>query len=52
MWMGVCVLMNLGASSEQMSIIPVDTAVDVGVSIQTFGANDVGMLMLLAFSEL
>ena len=49
MWMGVCVLMNLGVFSGQMNIIPVDTAVGAEVSIQTFGANDVGMLTLLAF---
>ena len=47
--MAVCVLMNLSASSGQMSIIPVDTAVGAEVSIQTFGANGVGMLTLLAF---
>ena len=27
MWMGTCVLMNLGASSGQMRVIPIDTAV-------------------------
>ena len=48
-WMGICVLMNLGVSSGQMSIIPVDTAVGAEVSIHTFGAIDVGMLTLLAF---
>ena len=47
--MGVCVLMNLGASSGQMSIIPVDTAAGTEINIQTFGAIDVGMLTLLAF---
>ena len=47
--MGVCVLMNVGASSGQMPNIPVDTAVGAEVSIHTFGANDVGMLTLLAF---
>ena len=47
--MGVCVLMNLGASSGQMSIILVNTAVGTEVSIQTFGAIGVGMLTLLAF---
>ena len=47
--MGVCVLMNRGASSGQMSIIPIDTAVGAEVSIQTFGAIGVGMLTLLAF---
>ena len=47
--MGVCVLMNLGVSSGQMSIIPVDTGVSAEVSIHTFGAIGVGMLTLLAF---
>ena len=41
--------MNLGASSGQMSIIPVDTAEGTEVSIHTFGAIDVGMLTLLVF---
>ena len=45
----VCVLMNLGVSSGQMSIIPVDTAVGVEVSIHTFGAIGEGMLKLLVF---
>ena len=49
MWMGVCVLMNLGAASEQMTIIPVDTAVGAEVSIHTFGVISVGMPLLLAF---
>ena len=48
-WMGVCILMNLGASSRQMSIIPVDTVAGAEVNVQTFGAIDVGMLTLLAF---
>ena len=47
--MHVHVLRNLGASSGQRSIIPVDTAVDAEVSIQTFGAIGVRMLTLLAF---
>ena len=47
MWMDVCVLMNQGASSGQMSIISVDTAVGAEVSIQTFGVIDVGMLTQL-----
>ena len=47
--MGVCVLMNLGASSGQMHIIPVDTAVGAEVIIQTFGVIGVGMFTLLAF---
>ena len=42
MWMGVCVLMNLGAASGQMSAIPVDIAVGTEVSINTFGAIGVG----------
>ena len=41
--------MNLGASSGQMSIIPVDPAVGAEVSIQTFWAIGVGMFTLLAF---
>ena len=49
MWLGVCVLMNLGASSGQMRGIPIDTFVGVEVSIHTFGAIDVGMLTLLVF---
>ena len=32
-----------------MSVIPADTAVGAKVSIQIFGAIDVGMLILLAF---
>ena len=46
--MGVCILMNLGASSGQMTIIPVDT-VGAEVNIHTFGAIGVGMITLLAF---
>ena len=46
--MGVCVLIKLGASTGQMSVISVDTAVDAEVSIHTFGVIDVGMLTLLA----
>ena len=49
MWMGVYVLMNLGAASVQMSIIPVDTTVGAEVSIRIFGAIDVGLLTVLAF---
>ena len=47
--MGVCVLMNLGASSGQMRVIPGDTAAGGEVIIQTFGVIDVGMLTLIAF---
>ena len=42
MWMGVCVLMNLGGSSGQIIVIPVDTSVGAEVSIHTLGAIDVG----------
>ena len=49
MWMSVCVLMNLGAASGQMSIIPVNSTVGAEVSIYTFGAIGVGMLTLLMF---
>ena len=49
MWIGVCGLMNLGAFSGQMSIIPVDTTVGAEVSIHTFGAIGLGMLTLLVF---
>ena len=44
-----CVLMNLGASSGQIIIIPGDTAVGADVSIHTFGAVGMGMVALLAF---
>ena len=47
--MGVCVLMNLGATSGQIIIIPVDTTVGAEVSIQTFGAIGVVMVELLMF---
>ena len=47
--MGVCGMMDLGASSGQMSIIPGDTAAGAEVNTQTFGAIDVGMLTLLTF---
>ena len=49
MCMGVYVLMNLGASSGQMSVIPIDTAEGTEVSIHTFGAIDVGILTLSVF---
>ena len=51
MWMGVCVLilMNLGASSGQMIIIPGDTAVGAEVSFHTLEAIDVGMVAQLVF---
>ena len=46
--MGVCGMTDLGAYPGQMSVIPDATAV-VGEIIQTFGAIEVGMLILLAF---
>ena len=47
--MGVCVLMDLGVSSGQMSIIPVDTTLGATFSIHIFGAIDVGIFTLWAF---
>ena len=49
MWMGVCVFMNLGAASRQISIIPVGIAVGAEVSIYTFGTIGVGMLTIFVF---
>ena len=49
MWMGVFVLMNLGAASRKMSIIPVNTGVGAEDSIHTFGPIGVGMLTVLVF---
>ena len=46
--MGVCGVTVLGASPGQMNVILGGTAVVGEVIIQTFGAMDVGMLMLLA----
>ena len=47
--MGACILMNLGASSGQIIIIPGDTSVGAEVSIYTFGAIGVGMVALRVF---
>ena len=47
--MGVCGVTDLGASPGQMNVIPEGTTVVGEVIIQTGGAMDVGMLMLLAF---
>ena len=47
--MDVCGVTDLGASPGQMSVILEGTAVVGEVIIQTFGAMDVSMLMLLAF---
>ena len=49
MWMGVHVLLNLGASSGQIIIIPIDIVVGAEVSIHIFGAIGVGMVALLVF---
>ena len=49
MWMGVCILMNLGASPGQIINIPGDTTVGADVSIHTLGAIGVGMDTLLVF---
>ena len=45
----VCVLMNLGAPSGQIIIIPVDTIVGAEVSIHMLGATSVGMVALFVF---
>ena len=47
--MGVCVLMNLGTSSGQIIIIPVDNSVGAEVNIHTLGAIGEGMVALLVF---
>ena len=47
--MGVGGVIALGASPGQISVILTGTAAHVEVIIHTFGAMDVGMLMLLAF---
>ena len=47
MWIHVCVLMNLGTSSEQIIVIPLDTTVGAEVSIHTFGAMGVRMVALV-----
>ena len=44
-WVSVC-LMNLGASSGQIIIVPGNTAVGADVSIHTLGAIGVGMVAL------
>ena len=47
--MGVCGMMDLGASPGQMSVIPDGTAVAGEVIIQILGMIDDGMLTLMAF---
>ena len=47
--MDVCGMMDLGASSGQMSVIPDDTAAGGEVITQTFRTIDVGMHTLLAY---
>ena len=49
MWIGVCVLMNLGASPGQIKVIPVDTTVGADVSIHMLGVIGVGMVALFEF---
>ena len=46
--MAVCGMTDLGASPGQMSVNPDGTAAVGEAIIQTLGAIDVGMLMLLA----
>ena len=47
--MVVCGLRTLDASPGHMSVIPAGAAAGEEIIIRTFGAMDVGMLMLLAF---
>ena len=47
--MGVCGLRTLDVSPGHMSVIPAGAAAGKEITIHTFGAMDVGMLMLLAF---
>ena len=49
MWMGFCRVMDLVATLGQMRVIPVVAAEGAEVRIHTFGAIDVGMLILLEF---
>ena len=49
MWMGVCVLMNLGSSSGQIMVNPVNTTVGAEVSIHALGAISVGTVALMVF---
>ena len=48
-WMGICGVTDLGAFPGQMSVIPDGTVMVGEVIIQTFGAIDVVMLLLLDF---
>ena len=50
--MGFCGVMDLGASSGHMGVIPEGTAVVGEVIIQIFGAMDVGMLYAAGFPHL
>ena len=47
--MGVCGLRTLDASLGHMNVIQAGAAAGKEIIIHTFGAMDVGMLMLLAF---
>ena len=49
MWMGICVLMSLGASSGQIHIITVNTTAGAEVSIHILGAVGVEMVALFVF---
>ena len=49
MWMGICSLMNLGASSGQITVIPGGGIIGEEVNIQIFGANGVGVVAILVF---
>ena len=48
-WIGICGEITLGASPGQMRVILAGAAAGEEVIIHTFGAMDVGMLMLLGF---
>ena len=49
MWMDVCILIDLGASSGQIIVIPVNTTVAAEVSIHTLGAIGIGLVALFIF---
>ena len=49
MWIGVCVLMNLGASYGQIKVIPVNADLGAEVSIHRLGTTGIGMVPLFVF---
>ena len=49
MWMVICGVIVLGAVPGQMSVIPAGNAAGEDIIIHSFGAMDVGLLILLAF---